>query len=107
VSNANSKLVQDPYAAFGRGEIPAVLEMMTPDVRMGIVGRIEDAPFLGIHQGKADATELLARLVEHLPTRMNRGASRDAKPRSLFVLVLRVLTSLRSIHLGAGGYLVR
>jgi len=57
MSNANTRLVQDAYAAFGRGEIPAVLEMMTADVRMGIVGRSEDAPFLGIHEGKAGASE--------------------------------------------------
>jgi ketosteroid isomerase-like protein len=57
MSNANIKLVQDAYAAFGKGEIPAILDMMTPDVRMGIVGRSQDAPFLGIHSGKAGAAE--------------------------------------------------
>ena len=44
-TNKNIDLVQSAYAAFGRGEIPAILEMMTPDVTIGIVGQREDARF--------------------------------------------------------------
>jgi ketosteroid isomerase-like protein len=52
-TNKNIELVQNAYVAFGNGDIPAILAMMTDDVIMGIVGRREDAPFLGLHDGKA------------------------------------------------------
>jgi ketosteroid isomerase-like protein len=64
MSNANIKLVQDAYAAFGKGDLPAILDMMTPDVTMGIVGRTQDAPFLGIHSGKAGVMEFFKLLDE-------------------------------------------
>jgi hypothetical protein len=32
MSNANIKLVQDVYAAFGKGDIPGVFDLMTADV---------------------------------------------------------------------------
>ena len=64
MSNANLKLVQDLYAAFGRGDIPSILEIMSPDVTMGIVGRKEDAPFLGIRNGKDGAASFFEGLVE-------------------------------------------
>jgi ketosteroid isomerase-like protein len=64
MSNANLKLVQDAYAAFGRGDVPAVIDMMAEDCSIGIVGREQDAPFFGIHYGKAGAGEFFKRLVE-------------------------------------------
>lgn len=48
----NVELARGTYTAFGRGEIPAILAIMTDDVEMGIVGRKEDAPFLGMRKGK-------------------------------------------------------
>ena len=64
MSNANLKLMQDADAAFGRGDIPFILETLSPDITMGIVGREEDAPFLGIRNGKASAAEFFAQLNE-------------------------------------------
>ena len=64
MSSANIKLAQDAYAAFGKGDIPAILDMMTADVTIGIVGRKKDAPFFGIHTGKADAAEFFKLLDE-------------------------------------------
>lgn len=64
MSEKNIKLVQDAYAAFGRGDIPAVLDRMSDDVTIGIVGRSEDAPFLGPHRGKAGAAEFFRQLDE-------------------------------------------
>jgi ketosteroid isomerase-like protein len=62
MSSANIKLVQDAYAAFGRGDIPAILDAMAQDVTIGIVGRKQDAPFFGIHRGKAGAAEFFKQL---------------------------------------------
>jgi len=62
MSNANIKTVQEAYAVFGQGNIPGVLDMMTPDVTIGIVGRSQDAPFFGMHSGKAGAAEFFKQL---------------------------------------------
>ena len=51
------------YAAFGRGDIGAVIDSMAPDVKIGIVGRRKDAPFLGIFdEGKPGAAEFFKQL---------------------------------------------
>jgi uncharacterized protein len=57
MSEKNIQLVKDVYAAFGRGDIPAVLATMPDDVTIGIVGRKEDAPFFGIRSGKEGAVD--------------------------------------------------
>jgi ketosteroid isomerase-like protein len=64
MSKENLNLVQEAYAAFGRGDIPAILNVMAPDVTMGIVGREEDAPFLGIRNGKHGAAAFFEQLLE-------------------------------------------
>ncbi len=55
MSAANTKLVQDLYAAFKRRDMPAVLDRLSPDVTWGMVGREQDVPMAGIRQGKAGA----------------------------------------------------
>ncbi|MEI9947899.1 MAG: nuclear transport factor 2 family protein [Pseudomonadota bacterium] len=64
MSNPNIKLVQNGYAQFGRGDVPGILEMMTPDVSIGIVGRQEDEPFFGIRQNKEGAADFFRGLHE-------------------------------------------
>jgi ketosteroid isomerase-like protein len=64
MSNANIKVVQDAYNAFGRGDLPAVLNAMSEDVSIGIVGRAQDAPLFGIHHGQAGAAEFFRLLNE-------------------------------------------
>jgi ketosteroid isomerase-like protein len=64
MNQTNLELVKNMYAAFGRGEIPTVVETMSPEVTIGIVGRKEDAPFLGIRSGKAGAAEFFKDLGE-------------------------------------------
>ncbi|MBY0532630.1 MAG: nuclear transport factor 2 family protein [Xanthobacteraceae bacterium] len=64
MSNANLKVVQDAYAAFGRGDIPAVIANMTEDATIGIVGRAQDAPLFGIHKGHAGAAEFFKQLMD-------------------------------------------
>lgn len=56
-STSNLTLIQDLYGAFGRGDLPAVLDALTPDVTWGMVGRTEDFPMAGIRNGKAGAAE--------------------------------------------------
>ena len=64
MSKTNLDLTKDAYAAFGRGDIPFVIEMMAPDVSIGIVGRKQDAPFLGLRSGKEGAAEFFQGLQE-------------------------------------------
>jgi hypothetical protein len=63
MSKRNIELIQEVYAAFGRGDIAAVIESMSPTVTIGIVGRRQDAPFLGIFDdGKAGGAEFFKQL---------------------------------------------
>ena len=64
MSSANINLVQDIYAAFGRRDIPAMLEKLAPDATWGMVGRPEDVPMAGIRSGKAGAIEFFRILAE-------------------------------------------
>lgn len=64
MSNANLKVVQETYAAFGRGDIPAVISAMTENATIGIVGRREDAPLFGIREGHAGAADFFKDLLE-------------------------------------------
>ena len=57
MDNANIKVVQDAYAAFGRGDVPAVIAMLTPDVTWESVGNPKDFPALGMHKGPAAVSE--------------------------------------------------
>ncbi len=64
MTDANVKFVQDVYGAFGRGDIPTVLDALAPDVSWGMVGRPEDFPPAGIRSGKAGAGEFFRLLKE-------------------------------------------
>ena len=55
MSSANTKIVQDLYAAFKRRDLPAVLGGLAADVSWGMVGREQDLPMAGIRHGKAGA----------------------------------------------------
>jgi ketosteroid isomerase-like protein len=53
MSNDNVKLVQGLYAAFGRGEIAAIVDAMAADSTWEMVGRAEDFPTFGLFKGQA------------------------------------------------------
>ena len=48
----NVQIVQRGYAAFGRGDIPAVLEMLTEDVEWVGAGSAEVLPWAGQRRGR-------------------------------------------------------
>ena len=50
-------VVQDVYGAFGRGDIPGLLAMLTEDVAWGVEGRAQDYPTFGARQGRQGALE--------------------------------------------------
>ena len=51
MGNANVSLVQDLYAAFGRGDVAAIISACAPDVDWRVVGRRADYPTLGEWRG--------------------------------------------------------
>ena len=48
-------VVQEVYGAFGRGDIPAILGKLTPDVVWAVEGREGDYPTFGVRHGPAGA----------------------------------------------------
>ena len=48
----NKKVVQDAYAAFGRGDIPALIGLLSPDVDWeGVIGAGPNVPTRGRRKG--------------------------------------------------------
>jgi len=53
MDNANITIVQQAYGAFGKGDIPGVIALLTPDVLWESVGDPADFPGLGPKHGTA------------------------------------------------------
>jgi len=53
-TEANIALVQSMYAAFGRGDIGAVVEFCAPDVDWEVIGPARKLPLLGARRGTAE-----------------------------------------------------
>ena len=54
----NTKIVQDAYAAFGRGDIPALLALFDDNiVWMGVYGAGAHVPTSGTRRGKTAVAE--------------------------------------------------
>jgi uncharacterized protein len=64
MSAANTKFVQDLYAAFKRRDIETVLDALAPDATWGMVGREQDLPMAGIRRGRAGAAEFFSVMAE-------------------------------------------
>lgn len=57
MDNPNIKVVQEAYGAFGKGDIPGVIALLTPDVHWESVGNPADFPALGPKTGTAAVEE--------------------------------------------------
>ncbi len=61
----NVKIVQDAYAAFGRGDIPTLLGYMTDDIHWRpVIGTARHVPFSGERRGKPGVTEFFKQVAE-------------------------------------------
>ena len=58
----NVKTVQEAYAAFGRGDIPAVLGLLSEDVSWTIPGPGDVVPFAGQYDGREGVGRFFAAL---------------------------------------------
>jgi ketosteroid isomerase-like protein len=64
----NTQKVQELYAAFGRGDVPAVLDMLADDVEWVLAGP-PDIPMTGTRRGKAAVGEWFGIAAENLDFR--------------------------------------
>lgn len=63
----NIQLVKDAYAAFGRGDVAAILEKMSDDiVWMGVYGAAARVPTSGTRHGKAAVGQFFQQVAEHM-----------------------------------------
>jgi ketosteroid isomerase-like protein len=65
----NIQVIQNLYGAFGRGDLPAILELLAPEIDWHFVGQPQDIPFAGQRHGHAQVTEfftLIAQTIEIL-----------------------------------------
>jgi ketosteroid isomerase-like protein len=61
----NTKVVQDAYAAFGRGDIPALLGLMADEIHwQPVIGTAAHVPISGERRGKAGVAEFFKRVSE-------------------------------------------
>jgi ketosteroid isomerase-like protein len=52
----NERVVQEMYAAFGRGDIPGVLDKLADDIEWRIAGPSE-LPYAGLHRGRGEVAK--------------------------------------------------
>ncbi len=65
MSQANIDLAKQGYAAFLRGDIPGLLELMTDDIEWVIHSPAEASPTGGTYRGKAGVADWFRKLGEH------------------------------------------
>lgn len=64
MTNKNVEMIKTAYGHFKTGNMPAVLEMLSPDVSWGMIGRPHDVPMAGIRKGKQGALDFFQTLQE-------------------------------------------
>jgi uncharacterized protein len=65
-ADENTRLAQSAYEAFGRGDIPSLVELMADDIEWVIPGDPTDNPTAGTYRGKDDVLGWFGRLAEDL-----------------------------------------
>jgi uncharacterized protein len=64
MSNANIAVVRNLYAAFGRGDIAALIAALSPDIEWTVVGQPGSYPTFGTWKGHAKLREFFGRVGE-------------------------------------------
>jgi hypothetical protein len=60
----NTRLVQSAYEAFGRGDMPALAELMADDIEWVDPGDPNDSPLAGTYRGKDEVIGWFGKLAE-------------------------------------------
>ena len=66
MDNGNIKAVEEIYAAFGRGDVEAILNAVTDDVDWASEAESTVAPWHGLRKGKAEVAEFFQALAENI-----------------------------------------
>jgi ketosteroid isomerase-like protein len=66
VSSANITTVQHVYEAFGKGDIDAILAVVTDDVDWASEPESKVAPWHGVHKGKGEVPKFFEVLAKHI-----------------------------------------
>ena len=66
VSRREHPLAQSAYEGFGRGDIPALAEVMADDIEWVIPGDPNDNPVAGTYRGKEEVLAWFGKLAEDL-----------------------------------------
>jgi len=62
----NVKTVQDIYAAFGRGDLPAILERVTDDSHWSYNGARAEVPWHGPYRNKKELPRFFESMAQHM-----------------------------------------
>jgi ketosteroid isomerase-like protein len=65
MSNGNVTLIQELYAAFGKGDMPALMSSMSADVAWHSGGRASDYPGFGPRKGHKEVKEFFKIIAEN------------------------------------------
>jgi ketosteroid isomerase-like protein len=65
MSNSNITFVQSLYAAFSRGDIPAVIAGAAPDIDWVVNGRRSDFPTFGSWKGQSEVQKFFESIAQH------------------------------------------
>ena len=63
-ADENVKTAQEGYAAFGRGDLPAILELLSDDIEWIEPGPADVLPAAGTYRGKDEVARFFATLSE-------------------------------------------
>ena len=57
------EIVQEAYGAFGRGDLPKIFSLLSPEIE---IAQSEELPWGGIFQGHDGAKQFVAKLTSHI-----------------------------------------
>jgi len=63
-ANDNIKTIQSVYEAFGRGDLPAILDAVTDDVDWASDASSTEVPWWGVRHGKDEVTDFFVKLAD-------------------------------------------
>ena len=63
-ANDNVKTIQSVYEAFGRGDLPAILDVVTDDVDWASDASSTEVPWWGVRHGKDEVTDFFVKLAD-------------------------------------------
>jgi ketosteroid isomerase-like protein len=65
-SDDNVKTVHAVYEAFGRGDIPAILDALTDDIDWASDADSTEVPWWGVRHGKSEVTDFFTKLATEM-----------------------------------------